>query len=88
MASISVKFMMALPLEKLTASSANGNADFPNLLGQVKFPANNDVIENIDLGQGYYPAMVFVRDKKLNPETHAVSEFVSLVEGVEGKDKT
>jgi len=54
----------------------------------VKFPANNDVIDNIDLGQGYYPAMVFVRDKKLNPETHAVSEFVSLVEGVEGKDKT
>jgi len=56
--------------------------------GQVKFPANNDVIDNIDLGQGYYPAMVFVRDKKLNPETHAVSEFVSLAEDVKGKDKT
>ena len=48
--------------------------------GEVKFPANNDVVENIDLGQGNYPAIVFSRDKKLNPETHAVSEFILLVE--------
>ncbi len=48
--------------------------------GKVKFPANNDVIDNIDLGQGYYPAMVFARDKKLNPATHDVSEFVSLTD--------
>jgi len=48
--------------------------------GEVKFPSNNDVVENIDLGQGYYPMIVFSRDKKLNPETHAVSEFVSLTE--------
>ena len=47
-----------------------------NEQGVIKFPANNDVIKNIDLGQNYYPAIIFSRDKKLNPETHDVSEFL------------
>lgn len=47
--------------------------------GIVEFPANNDVIENIDLAKGTYPAIVFARDKKINPESHAISERVSLV---------
>lgn len=53
--------------------------------GVVKFPANNDVIENIDLGRGHYPRIVFSRDKKLNPETHAVSEQTSLIEKIKGE---
>ena len=48
--------------------------------GVVEFPANNDVVENIDLNLGYYPAIVFSRDKQLNPDGHAVSERVSLVD--------
>lgn len=47
--------------------------------GVVEFPANNDVIENIDLAKGKYPAIVFARDKKINPQEYAVSEIVSLV---------
>lgn len=46
--------------------------------GLVKFPANNDVVENIDLGQNFYPAIIFSRDKKLNPETHEVSSFIPV----------
>jgi hypothetical protein len=46
--------------------------------GIVNFPANSNVVENIDLGQSYYPAMIFSRDKKLNPETHEVSKFSSI----------
>ncbi len=53
--------------------------------GQVRFPANNDVIENIDLGRKHYPLIVFTRDKKLNPATHAVSEFVSLTKAKDEK---
>jgi hypothetical protein len=43
--------------------------------GLIEFPANNDVEDNINLKEGYYPAMVFSRDKKLNPDSHAVSEI-------------
>ena len=43
--------------------------------GVIEFPANNDVEDNINLKEGYYPAMVFSRDKKLNPDSHAVSEI-------------
>jgi hypothetical protein len=46
-----------------------------NKEGVIEFPANNDVEDNINLEEGFYPAMVFVRDKKLNPEGHAVSEI-------------
>lgn len=50
-----------------------------NAQGVVGFPANNDVVENIDLGLGDYPAIVFSRDKKLNPIGHAASEWVPLI---------
>jgi hypothetical protein len=50
-----------------------------NKQGIVEFPANNDVSDNINLRQGYYPDIIFTRDKKLNPKTHAVSGFLSLI---------
>lgn len=53
--------------------------------GVVKFPANNDVIENIDLGRGHYPSIIFSRDKELNPEAYAVSDLVSLIEKIKDK---
>ena len=46
--------------------------------GIVEFPANNNVIENTNLSLGYYPDIVFSRDKKMNPTEHAVSEWVPL----------
>ena len=43
--------------------------------GVIKFPANNDVVDHINLAEHYYPALVFAQDKKRNPATYAISEM-------------
>ena len=53
-----------------------------NEQGIVKFPANNDVISDIDLEKRIYPDIVFQREKKMYPAQHSISEF-TLVEPAE-----
>lgn len=43
--------------------------------GVVEFPENNKIEKNIDLKKGDYPEIIFVRDKKINPENHTISKI-------------
>lgn len=49
-----------------------------NEAGVVKFPANNDVISDIDLAKKVYPNIVFKREKTLYPKQYSSSEFISV----------
>lgn len=43
--------------------------------GIIEFPANNKIADHVNLKEGYYPAIIFSREKRLNPEGYAVNEI-------------
>jgi hypothetical protein len=67
--------------EELSAFPASINEQ-----GIIEFPANSNVVDKINLGQNYYPAIIFSRDKQLNPATHNVSDFL-LIKSQTGEHK-